>query len=838
MDGVAGGPDAPAADLEDRVIAMVQGGAELAVEVDIRQGQHPLADHRGEVEPGVGQGLFIGMMGEGGDARAEDHPGGVAIVDQDTAVDRRHGSDTSLTVSHDEQQIPSTPDAGPLVLQADVALDMPGRDAYSYAVPAEFAERVQVGSSVTVPFAGRTVRGFVLAVGQRPSPEGFTLKSLKEVSPDVRLPPHLVRLIEWGARYYRCSLGEFLAGAVPAPVRAGVQAERVLLVSQIADFTGTLTARQRTVYAALPPVPSPLARVLELTGCTRGVIDRLVAAGAALLGDEQIDKEIRLVARHERFALTPEQQVAVDAVAAAICECRHEPFLLYGVTGSGKTLVYLDLAEQVIASGRQVLFLLPEIGLTPQLAARVRTRFPDVVVWHSALADGDRADAWRRCAAGRVSLVVGTRSALFAPLPDIGLILVDEEHETSYKQESVPRYHARDLALVYGRQLGVPVVLGSATPSLESVHNGRAKRYTVLTLRQRPLGGSLPTPLLVDMREECREQKCAAVLARELVTRLGQIKAAGEQAIVLLNRRGWSPVVSCKACGATVMCPSCDISLTWHRGADALRCHYCGHQKLFPKVCPTCGADAMSTHGLGTEQLAHAIQAAVPGLNVLRVDADTVSERQGHAKLFQAFAEGRADCLVGTQMVAKGLDFPRVTLVGIIAADKGLAVPDFRAAERTWQLVAQVSGRAGRGEKPGTVVVQAFDTEALALRCALEHRPKTFIDAELKLREEYGYPPYAGLIRILWSGPSLANVQLVAAEHGERLNAVLGGAVILGPNPAGVAFLKDQHRWHALIKASSRGAAQALLDRLDAAGGLPRSKGVHVALDVDPYVTS
>lgn len=736
-------------------------------------------------------------------------------------------------MSPDEQQIPQA-----LVRQADVALDVPGRDSYSYAVPVEI-DPLPVGTCVTVPFAGRTVRGFVLAVEHRPVPQGFRLKYIESASPDVRLPPHLVALIAWGARYYRCSLGEFLAGAVPAPVRAGVRAERVSFVSRVPGFAGTLTARQRAALDSLPDAPTAMPRALEAAGCTRGVIDRLVAAGAVTILDEQVDKEVRLQARRaERFALTDEQQRAVGAVSAAIDARRHEPFLLYGVTGSGKTLVYMELAQRVIDSGRQVLFLLPEIGLTPQLAARVRTRFPDTVVWHSAIADGDRADIWRRCAEGRVSLVVGTRSALFAPLPDIGLILVDEEHETSYKQESVPRYHARDLALVYGKQLNVPVVLGSATPSLESVYNGRSGKYTVITLKQRPLGGSLPQALLIDMRHECSEQKQSAVLSRELVNRLAAVKAAGEQAIVLLNRRGWSPVVSCKGCGSTIMCPSCDISLTWHRGPNKLRCHYCGHERAYPKTCPTCASDQLGTHGLGTEQLAHALAQAVPGLQVLRVDADTVSERQGHAKLFQAFAEGQAECLVGTQMVAKGLDFPRVTLVGILCADKGLAVPEFRAAERTWQLVAQVSGRAGRGEKPGTVVVQAFDTEALALRCALENRPKSFIDAELKLRQEYGYPPYAGLVRVLWSGPSEAAVQLLAQEHGARIAALLEGAVLLGPNPAGLAFLKDQHRWHALIKCASRGAAQALLDRIDAAGGLPKGKGVHVAIDVDPYVTS
>ncbi len=804
--------------------------------MDIRQGEVAGADQSGEVDPQLGEHGFVRLMGERQEAGAEDHAGGIAVVEEDSVVALCHGPHPRLDVHPDEQQIPAG--TGPLVRQADIALDVPGRDSYSYAVPDALAA-VTVGDCVTVSFAGRTVRGFVLAVELRPSPTGFTLKPISAVSPDVRLPAHLIRLIAWGARYYRCSLGEFLAGAVPAPVREGRMPERIRMICQVPDFSGKLTVKQQAVYAQLPAAPAVLARVLEQVACTRSVIERMVAAGAAVLSDDQPDKEVRLrAARTESFALTGEQQVAVDAVSAAITARIHEPFLLYGVTGSGKTLVYLELAQRVIDAGRQVLFLLPEIGLTPQLAARVRTRFPDTVVWHSAIADGDRAEVWRRCAQGAVSLVVGTRSALFAPLPDVGLIIVDEEHETSYKQEAVPRYHARDLALVYGRQLGVPVILGSATPSLETVHNGRSGRYKVLTLRQRPLGGSLPQSVMVDMREECSAQKTSAVLSRELTNRLAPLAAAGEQAIILLNRRGWSPVVSCKGCGSTIMCPSCDISLTWHRGIDRLRCHYCGHERGYPKTCPTCQAAELSTHGLGTEQLAHALSAAVPGLRILRVDADTVGERQGHAKLFQAFAEGQADCLVGTQMVAKGLDFPRVTLVGILCADKGLAVPEFRAAEKTWQLVAQVAGRAGRGSRPGTVVVQAFDTESLALRCALENRPKTFIDAELKLRQEYGYPPYAGLVRFLWSGPSEANVQLVAQEHGARISGVLDGAVLLGPNPAGLAFLKDQHRWHALLKCSSRGAAQALLDRLDAAGGLPKAKGVQVTIDVDPYVTS
>lgn len=723
-------------------------------------------------------------------------------------------------------------------LLADIAVDRPGRDAYTYAVPDALADALAIGDCVEVDFAGRRERGFVLAVERREPPDGVRLKEVQAVRDGVRLPSHLMRLIAWGARYYRCSLGEFLAGAVPSPVRQGVQLDPELTVLPVPAWSGKITARQQTVLAAVPAAGLPLAELLRATGATRGVVDKLVAAGAVRLASAGDIREVRMEARDERFPLTGEQQAAVDAVGGALTAGTHQAFLLYGVTGSGKTLVYCELAERVIAGGRQVLLLLPEIGLTPQLAARLRRRFPRTAVWHSAFSDGERAELWRRCAAGAVDLVVGTRSALFAPLPNPGLLIVDEEHETSFKQESVPRYHARDLGVVYAGQLGVPILLGSATPSLESIHNGRQGRYRVLTLRNRPLGGSLPVPLLVDMREECREQKRGAQVSRALVERLREVKARGEQAIVLLNRRGWSPVVSCSGCGATIGCQSCDISLTYHKASHLLKCHYCGHERPMPRACPACGAETLGTFGLGTEQLASLLAEAVPGLGVLRVDADTVGERQGHARLFKSFADGAADCLVGTQMVAKGLDFPRVTLVGIVGADRGLAVPEFRAAERTWQLVAQVAGRAGRGERPGTVVVQAWDVEALPLRAALDRQPRSFVDAELALRAEYGYPPHAGLVRWLWSGESAARVQLVAQEHGALIKACCQGEVLLGPNLAGLGFLKGQHRWHALLKAASRGAAQHFLDRLAAAGGLPRAHAVSVAVDVDPYVTS
>ncbi len=726
----------------------------------------------------------------------------------------------------------------PPPLLADVAIDVPGRDSYTYGVPPGLAGELRPGDCVSVPFGPRTLRGFVLEFHGRVPPPPVRLRDIGERRDGVSVPVHLLRLIQWGARYYRCSIGEFLAGAVPAPVREGAKLGLQLTVAKVPGFAGTLTRRQRLVLDAMAEGQQAIGEACSQGGTTRATIDRLVALGALALHAAQEIQELRLEVRDEAHALTHEQAAAVDAVAAADAAGERKPFLLYGVTGSGKTLVYLELAQRAIAGGRQVLLLLPEIALTPQLAARVRRRFARVAVWHSGFTDGERAEQWRRVNAGEIDLVLGTRSALFAPLPRIGLIIVDEEHESSYKQESVPRYHARDLAVVYAGQLGIPIVLGSATPSLESIHNVRAGRYRVLQLRERPLVGRLPSPVLVDMREEGRAQRRAATISRELIERLRKVRAAGEQAIVLLNRRGWSPVVSCRSCGHTMMCANCDISLTYHRAPDEVRCHYCGAQAPMPRTCPACGQAELTTIGLGTEQLAAQLGNEVADLRILRVDADTVSKRQGHAQLFGAFASGAADCLVGTQMVAKGLDFPRVTLVGIVCADRGLSVPDFRAGERTFQLIAQVAGRAGRGEKPGTVVVQAFDTEAAALRCAIEHRAKTFFDGEMASRREYGYPPFAGLVRLLWSSPSAANVQLVATAHGERVRAAAAGCTVLGPNPAGLAFLKGQHRWHALIKAPSRGAAQAFLDRLAAAGPLAGEKGVRLAIDVDPYAIS
>ncbi|GDY15106.1 primosomal protein N' [Planctomycetota bacterium] len=739
---------------------------------------------------------------------------------------------------------------GPPVLLAEVAVDRPGLDLLTYSVPDDLAGVLAVGDCVAAPLGQQDLRGFVVSLERRPLPTTFTVRDLAGRQFGVRVPPALLGLARWGATYYRCTLGQFLGGVVPSAVKTARMTETVELVAPVQGFAGALSKRQRELLEKLPVEPIELAAAIILAGTTAATLRKLAGLGALTITSE--DHELRrdiveteLSAGDERHPLTDEQAAAVAAVAAGFDSPAPQPTLLHGITGSGKTLVYCELAERCIASGRQVLVLLPEIGLTPQLAARFRRRIPRTVVWHSAFAAGERAEGWRRVAAGEADLVLGTRSALFAPLARPGLIIVDEEHDPSYKSELTPRYHARDLALVYAKQLAIPVVLGSATPSLESIANARAKRYQVVRLTRRPAGGALPVPELVDMRRECQEQKQLAVLSRRLVEELATVRARGEQAIVLLNRRGWSPILSCPACGFTVECVACAIPLTFHRGPGLLRCHYCGHHQAPPTRCPSCDHDGMDAKGVGTEQLASLINAALPDLRMIRLDADTVGTKHGHARLLAAFAAGAADCLVGTQMVAKGLDFPRVTLVGVVGADRSLAIPEFRAAERTWQLIAQVSGRAGRADKPGRVIVQAYDVQAAALQAALGFASvKDFLDNELDLRRAYGYPPGSGLARILWSGPAPAKVQLAAIDGGRRLAAVADDCRVLEPCPAGMPLLKGMHRWHVLIKGPSRGAVQRLFDRLaessNATGpsGLPESNAVRVTIDIDPLHTS
>jgi primosomal protein N' (replication factor Y) len=507
------------------------------------------------------------------------------------------------------------------------------------------------------------------------------------------------------------------------------------------------------------------------------------------------------------------------------------------VTGSGKTEVYLRALGAALEAGRQGMVLVPEIALTPQTAARFEQRLGrhGVAVLHSHLTDGERAEAWREVRAGRIGIVIGARSALFAPLERLGCIVVDEEHEGTFKQENVPRYHAREVALERARAAGAVLILGSATPSLESTHAASTGRFTRLLLPERVRGAELPPVEVVSMQDENRETQRYNYLSRALERELRRTLDRSEQAILFLNRRGYATVITCLRCGNTERCSQCDITLTSHRNRDVLTCHYCGLEKPLPTQCSACGAPGVKLWGLGTERVENQVKGLFPQARVARMDSDTMTHRAAYVETLSAFRAGQLDVLIGTQMIAKGLDFPNVTLVGIVLADTALHMPDFRSRERTFQLLEQVAGRAGRGEKGGRVLVQTYLPQDPAVRAAAEHDYDGFAEAELRERRAYGYPPFTRLARVLVRGKDPGKTQEAAQRAGEILRAGARGTQIqvLGPSPAPIAMLEGRQRLHLLVKAPD---GEALAELLGGPAGqeLQKLKGAEAVIDVDP----
>lgn len=703
-----------------------------------------------------------------------------------------------------------------------------------YRLPPAIAD-LSPGTCIEVPIGRRVVAGYVLSVRDRQVSDR-RLKDVLRVIPGAATTAAIVRLVTWGSGYYRVPVGTFLHNVLPSCARAEIEPATCKIVTMVDHIPAVLSRRQTAVVdrlrSVLPPDGMPLGAAAAAIGSTATTLLGLQRAGAITISLRRSSGELRLQATAEHHEPTDEQRLVIERINL-VSPAVH---LLHGITGSGKTLVYMELIDRVLASGRRALVLLPEIGLTPQLAARFRARFAGAIaIVHSGLADGDRADAYRRILAGEVRVVLGARSALFSPISDLGIIIVDEEHDAAYKQDAQPRYHARDLAIVYARDLGIPVVLGSATPSMESWHNAMNGKYRLHRLTVRPQGGSLPSCVVVDMRSEREEAGAPVLLSQVLIDRVRHTFAAGQQSIVLLNRRGWAPRVFCRACGVAATCPGCDVGMVWHRDTQELVCHHCGSRRPVPIACPSCGSTRIGTAGMGTENLEERLRQLVPGLRLARMDADTTAGRDGHATILARFAAGEVDCLVGTQMVAKGIDFPRVTLVGVVGADLGLNLPDFRSAERTFALISQVSGRAGRGHMPGAVVVQCWDPEAVPIRAAVTNAPASFYQQELAIRREFAYPPFGALVRVEWHGPDQERVAAVAQAQGAALRsaATAHGAVILDPTLCDPAFLHGRFRWSALLKASSRSQAQAVLTTVGDA--LHHERQVAVVIDVDPH---
>lgn len=610
--------------------------------------------------------------------------------------------------------------------------------------------------------------------------------------------------------------------------------------------------RQRDAWASLEDASGrlELAHMLQVGGFSRSVVSGLEAKGLVEVVDEEVvrdpfaDRDPPTPIDHP---LTDHQRAALAAIEQEIAAETPRPVLLHGITGSGKTRVYIEVLKSVIARGRGAIVLVPEISLTPQTVTRFRGWFGDrVAVLHSALSDGERYDAWRQLHRGEKTVAVGARSALFAPVANLGAIIVDEEHDGSYKQSDAPRYHARDLAVVRAGLNRAVCVLGSATPSLESWANAEKGKYQRVSLPIRVAGRPLPPVELLDLRKERTTSKSKAVggaaseaglvLTETLVDAVLARLERQEQSILLLNRRGYASFVQCRECGDVGECPNCSISLTYHRRTGRVVCHHCRYEKPAPSRCARCGATDLSFRGLGTEQVERVVVESFPGARVARMDVDTTSGKWAHHEILGRVERGEVDILLGTQMIAKGLDFPRVTLVGVVNADVGIHLPDFRASERTFQLLSQVAGRAGRGELGGEVLIQTSLPEHYALQCALEHDYAGFARRELEERLNPPYPPHVRLANVVISSPDDA----VAADQAEAAVAWLkrglrnGPAVtIVGPAPAPIERLHGRWRWHFLLRAG-RASDLGRVCRGFVRGFKPRGHDVRVALDRDP----
>jgi primosomal protein N' (replication factor Y) len=729
----------------------------------------------------------------------------------------------------------------------EVAVAAAVRGTFTYRVPHALAGEVTLGQRVAVPF-GRSARatGYVVGFPTAPPP-GHELRDVAAVL-DTLPPftPKLVELLRWAEEYYLVPPGELLRAALPPGLNARDGAPP--------------PARRGVEWAVAEPAAAEALPSLARARAQRAVLEYLLARGripveelraafpngrpalAALAKRALVRVETEIpVARvgllpadGRPLPLTPAQGEALEAVAAAFGG--FQPFLLHGVTGSGKTEVYLQAIARARAAGKGALVLVPEIALTPQLSGRFRARFgDDVALLHSGLSPAERHAEWHRLRTGEAMICVGVRSAVFAPVQELAIIVVDEEHDGSFKQEDGPAYHARDLAVVRGRTEGAVVVLGSATPSLETLENARRGRYRLLSLPARIDDRPLPTVELVDLSRLRRARKLPGrgLLSPPLVEAIGATIAAGQQTILFLNRRGYQTLVACDACGREARCPQCSVSLTLHQRRGRLLCHYCGHAEPMDAVCPDCGGLRFGL-GVGTEQVEEAVREGFPAARIARLDRDAVGGSADAAALLARFARRELDVLVGTQMVTKGHDFPGVTLVGVVLADTALALPDFRAAERTFQLLTQVAGRAGRGADPGRVLVQTFNPGSPAIACAATHDYAAFADGELARRAALGYPPFGRMLAARVEGTDEGARACAEALAHAAQPALRAGVSLLGPAPAAIERIRGRSRWHLLFKAPAPGPLFQVHRALAVVARRPPG-GATVRFDMDPH---
>ena len=725
-----------------------------------------------------------------------------------------------------------------------------------YLVPETLRESVGVGTLVRVPIVN-TLR--LAIVGEIGEPVGFPVERLKSLAqvvyPFPALPPDLLKLARWMSAYYACGVDSIIETMIPAAVRngAGLKQEKQLA------FVQRLTIEEVALLEKRAPQQAKLYRFMEQQfrpqkkSLVLSRLDITAAVAAALVKRSVLREETQRIERiaydddhssgelvaSQPHALNPEQQAAVDAMTASLGERKFGVTLLHGITGSGKTEVYLRAIDTALKSGGGVVFLVPEVALTPQTVARLRSRLEAIapghrcVVWHSHLSEGERLDGWLALATGEAKVVVGARSAVFAPVQNLRLIVVDEEHEPAYKQDETPRYHGRDVAVMRAKINGAICLLGSATPSLESFLNAQTGRYRLVALKERVDSRKLPFIDIVDLRVEAMKQRSLPLLSGRLVRAMQDRFEKREQTILFINRRGYSSSMLCTKCGHTEECLHCSIAMTYHRTDETVRCHLCGVQKPAPLRCPKCGQPDIRWKGLGTQRIEEAVRRVLPRAKIERMDTDTMSKKNRFREVLSQFRAGKVDVLVGTQMIGKGLDFPNVTLVGLVDADMSMHVPDFRANERTFQLLVQVAGRAGRGDRAGEVVVQTFTPQAEAIQFSRHADFEGFAASELKVRKDFRYPPYRHLIHHLFRGPNPEKLKFYAEQWAKLVEKTLGDRVELrGPSASPIEKIKDEYRWQ--LWYFTNAVSKVVPELMTLRAGFAWSDDITQLLDVDP----
>ncbi len=734
---------------------------------------------------------------------------------------------------------------------AEVAVPLHVLQTFTYRLTPDQSTEAQVGARVVVPLGRNVVTAYIVNLLDE-LPEDLAEIDIKDAQSLVDsapvCSPEILQLARWVADYYACPLGEVIKAALPPGMTPKLKAAtfakpKLRRFVRLVQANGEkLTEAQRRVISTLESNgPTSLQSLLQNASVSASTVSSLAKKALVEVYDEAIRRDpFNSTTRfrvEEDHTLTSTQASVLEQIEQQMNSAAYSAFLLHGVTGSGKTEIYMRAMQKALNLGRSAMMLVPEIALTPVFSRQLRARFGDqVAIFHSSLQKGERFDEWTRVRNGEARVVIGTRSAVFAPVKNLGLIVVDEEHESSYRQQESPYYNARDVAIVRAQKESATVVLGSATPSLESFHNARKGKYRLLSLPERIAARPMAAARIIDMRTVFARHGKPRVFSDELLEAIRETRERNEQSIILLNRRGYSSFILCRSCGETIQCPNCDVTLTYHRSERVIICHYCNHREPVPRLCPSCGKKYIYYVGEGTEQLEEMLKLLFPALRVARIDRDTTARRKAFEQSLADFSAGRIDTLVGTQMLAKGHDFPNVTLVGVVSVDAGLALPDFRSAERTFQLITQVAGRAGRGNRPGRVLIQTYHPYHYALRHACAQDYTGFYDEELRYRQNHSYPPFVALASLLVHGPDLGRVRSDSLELRRQLDLANQDRKcrILGPAPAPLSRLKGEHRFQMLIKSRSR---RNLREIADAAMKSIAESGVNlrsINLEIDP----